>query len=750
MTDVWRGDILLPGGESVKDVGFSTAYGTASPTLPAASLRYLSTVDVAKIPLYLASGPSCDVWTTSEASEAWFEAILLSQTATATAATVTGEQGWWTLARAQSPVGILVQVESQKLGVLKPRITEFLLYGTIAATHAVEGLATPPSSYDVQPGLLPELHVHAIPLSVDLLYQSAASTFVPLSPTATVDQPGDIGAQYLLQSHHSHTIPHSPKRKRDLFEEATLAKRKAKSKGGDGVAVVAAAQTTDLQRPHTHRKSASIDTKPARLTEARPSSAHGPVPRSTSQQLSRSPSINSDTRPLSRKETAELYGRRSHLSQVDTVSSQPKEFTTESRNKEALTKVVLAAMRMHGLQQRNKTKSRRASLTHGTDEAQASNKDMAAEDAAKDEEFKLIYHLTYKGAVLALRKYIAEKPLHAQPDRMRDLVEQFLTLFLNDPLSQPLPSDEPTNPVATPGVKQCGIFGSSHHASPFDLPSGMRRPPISRAQTDDQVYTGSPYTAVLLAVIRKKSIGGSLALYTCQYCKSCARHSIPCLLSLLDLRVVRKDHGPHTMKEVAPEHHSEGDELCPETVHVSRCSMGPGAVGVGQQGAPRYINTFFASWTDVFACLSMPCTERIGGRQVRHSRESSQWPELRTQAKDAEVLRSYGMKRWGALALSVPLMVVGYNARPRPPNSRVPAASPHRTFPNGIHPSSWQTQSCLSILAAQASFLPIAIPDPSRRSQSPATITHAQDLPRKPTAKKQALAGLVLTSCLIK
>ena len=87
---------------------------------------------------------------------------------------------------------------------------------------------------------------------------------------------------------------------------------------------------------------------------------------------------------------------------------------------------------------------------------------------------------------------MTEKPLHAQTDRMRDLVEQFLTLFLNDPLAEPLPSAEIANPVARPGIKQIGIFGSSHHASPFDLPSGMRRPPMMRAQTDGQVYTGSP------------------------------------------------------------------------------------------------------------------------------------------------------------------------------------------------------------------------------------------------------------------
>lgn len=39
---------------------------------------------------------------------------------------------------------------------------------------------------------------------------------------------------------------------------------------------------------------------------------------------------------------------------------------------------------------------------------------------------------------------------------------------------------------------------------------------------------------------------------------------------------------------------------------------------------------------------------------------------------------------------------------------------------------------------------------PSLRSQSPATFMHAQPLPRKPTAMKQTLAGLVFTSFLIK
>lgn len=489
------------------DIGFSTPHGTSAPAITATSLRFLSTVDTAKIPLYLAAGPSYDVWTTSEAAEAWFESILLSQPTTS--ASNDGTQEWWTLARAQSPIGILVQIQGSKVEASKPKVTEILFYGTISATSAVEGPPSPSSSHDTPNawiGLLPELRVHALPLSSDLLYQNPS--VLPPSPVpSTADPTVEIDAQYLHPVLQHHIVPTSPKRKRDLFEEATLAKRKGKGKQEGGIAA-AAARATEAQRPYAHRKSISTDSKASPFPDPRPSSAHGALSRPASRQLSRSPSVASDIRPTSRKDALDAPGRRSHLSRVDTISSQSAEPTTESRNKEALTKVVMAAMRMHGLQQRKKIKSGRASMAPGMEESQPALEEPTAEDTAKDEEYKQIYHQTYRGAVLALvritiaflyalltlfqRSHMSEKPLHAQPDRMRDLVEQFLTLFLNDPLAQPIPSDEPTNSAATPGVKQVGIFGSFHHASPFDLPSGMRRPPMMRAQTDGQVYTGSP------------------------------------------------------------------------------------------------------------------------------------------------------------------------------------------------------------------------------------------------------------------
>lgn len=393
-----------------------------------------------------------------------------------------------------------------------------LFYGTIAAAPAAEGLPTPPSSQDAPnapPGSLPELCVHALPLSSDLLYQSAASAVVPPSPTTETTE---FEAQYLPPVREPSAALKSPKRKRDLFEEATLARRKAKGRGGVGVAAAAAAVAHhgESQHPYASRKSISTDAKPSPLPDSRPSSAHGALPRPASRPLSRSPSISSDIRPLSRRDTAETNGRRSLLSRVDTISSpQPEEPTTESRNKEALTKVVLAAMRMHGLQQRRKGKQR----APGLDDSQPATDQVTAEDdAAKDEEYKQIYHQTYRGAALALvrstiylnrlvlhtdappqRNHISSAPLHAQPDRLRDLVEQFLTLFLTDPLAERPPSVEaqPAQPAgSTPagGTKTPGGFRAADRGGVFDLPSGMRRPPIARAQTDGSVYvcTGSP------------------------------------------------------------------------------------------------------------------------------------------------------------------------------------------------------------------------------------------------------------------
>jgi len=312
-------------------------------------------------------------------------------------------QDWWTCARSQSPIGIIVQVEGGIAVGNSPRITELLFYGTIAAPSKA-GLPTPPSSSPEvaqdRSGGLPELRVHALPLSSDLLYQTPLLAFSPLSPALSTSE-FRVEPRFLpLAISPAAVLADSPKRKRDIFDEATQLQKKAQRKGGESVAA-AAGKGHESQAAYQHRKSMSIDSKLTPIPDIRPLSANGMLTRPPSRRLSRSPSISSDIRPLSRKGVPEGHARRSGLSQVATVSLQPEEPTTESRNKEALSRVVMAAMRMYGLEQRKKSKPTLSSVALGIESKPLSAEEVA-DGAAKDEEYKLIYHQTFKGAILAL------------------------------------------------------------------------------------------------------------------------------------------------------------------------------------------------------------------------------------------------------------------------------------------------------------------------------------------------------------
>jgi hypothetical protein len=158
----WNGDIVLPDATTipgsfhslpahslpvsipakrVADVILTWPKAARVPALPASSLHFLSTVDPARIPLYLAAGPSLDVCTTTDATQAWFESLLLSAPAgpahTASADGVL-ELEWWARPRSQAPIGFLVQVQVQGLPAPDEKqrvaVTELLFYGSVAKT----------------------------------------------------------------------------------------------------------------------------------------------------------------------------------------------------------------------------------------------------------------------------------------------------------------------------------------------------------------------------------------------------------------------------------------------------------------------------------------------------------------------------------------------------------------------------------------------------------------------------------------
>jgi len=104
----------------------------------------------------------------------------------------------------------------------------------------------------------------------------------------------------------------------------------------------------------------------------------------------------------------------------------------------------MAGMRLYGYQQRKKTNIvRRGSASPSSGDAEA---EQESAEAAKDEEYKLVYHQTYKGAVFAFRRSIASTPLQTQPNKIRDTVDRLLAIFCTDPLAAPEVA------IASPGL----------------------------------------------------------------------------------------------------------------------------------------------------------------------------------------------------------------------------------------------------------------------------------------------------------
>lgn len=352
-------------------------------------------VDVARIPLYLAVGPPLDVYSQSDATQEWFSALLPGGHVPEKDA----EPWWQQTSTAQSPIGILIEIHQGANSTSCPAITEILFYAAISDVSA-----NPTSS---PTDATTAVTIKALPLSSDLFHKLPAVTTPPLSPQLPVPSDSDplsITGEFLpplfpdpKEAHHQHT------RKRQsvssLFDEATERRKRARRKGGEGISAAAASAsakpiTARPPPPVQHRRSVSDVLDPAKSAAgSRPGSSEG-------RPLSRSPSLSGDA-IIGRKAATE-GGKRSAsgLSRVTSVTEGSAageaegQQTVESRNKDVISRLVMAGMRMYGLQQRKKT-GRKGSMA-GAEEV------VTPEDAAKDEEYKLVYHQAYRGTVFAM------------------------------------------------------------------------------------------------------------------------------------------------------------------------------------------------------------------------------------------------------------------------------------------------------------------------------------------------------------
>lgn len=385
------------------------------------------------------------VTTSSTQLAAWFSSVLLSPEQTQTPA------NWWETARFDSSLGILASIDGD-VPALKSgsKPTEVFFYASQG--RGANNPLTPPASSPVEDGTEDghSLSVHAAVLSSELLYQTSGTP--PLKSSDQVDE--DIAEARFITPRHVEEgeIIHKPLTKKrksvsDAFDEANERRRKAKRHGGESVAAAAAAKSEPNLPTLKHRRSTSaagtvfIQTRPH----------------------SRSPSVSSSRPPTARPPSEAPPKRTSTLSRMQSTAGLPSEIepTTEDKNKETITRVVMAGMRLFGLSQ---SKSRKSTTTDGTSPTAPGS---PAENArAKDEEYKLVYHAVYKGVCFAFRQHIASKPLHLFSEALRDAVDKLLTLYCNDPIGEGLAGEE--DRITPGGRKAFGSAGLEKEMEAFD------------------------------------------------------------------------------------------------------------------------------------------------------------------------------------------------------------------------------------------------------------------------------------------
>lgn len=396
-------------------------------------------------------GRPFEVETGSDETESWFSSILLhSQDDREDIST------WWQNAATDSPLGVLVSVTEPALSSdgrsgLKP--TELLFYAASDEEDIVTWPLTPPESSPNQPhsqtGHTRSLRLYALPLSSQLLYNGRTE---PTPPTPPEADDADIEPTFLP---HCSTIPdvgeevinRPPVRKRrninDAFDEATERRRKARRKGGEGVAAAAASHVKNEDSLPTlkHRRSTSNASVPL---QSRP--------------LSRASSIGSAKPTGLREQSVAALSRPSGLSQAQSISGPPElpaEITVEQKNRDLVSKMVMAGMRLYGLHQ-SKSRKSRSNSTAASPAVDASFEEIEAE-RKNDEEFKLIYHQVYKGTCFAMRQHMSVLSLQQHTEALRDTVDRLLAVFCTDPLVND--GEEGTADGYTPGGRKA--FGSS-------------------------------------------------------------------------------------------------------------------------------------------------------------------------------------------------------------------------------------------------------------------------------------------------
>lgn len=416
---VWNGNLRLDDSNEIRGSLFENALQNEMLT-PSADIRisapsakhglpndctlqFLSHVETLRIPLHLIFGNRLDVWTTDAETDTWFSNLLLSSDHAQDQA-----QEWWHSASLESPLGILAAVKlADTSKIIQPRITEILFYA--ARKHVQQGdLDT--SSHDDASSPNPELGLYALPLSSDLLLFNDTDITPPASPILDGSDQDAANGRFVPRPWDEPTLRQRRKTALDSTFSAASDRRKRHS-GASVSAAAASAQNSPSLLPS--------------LPRLKSEASRGSVPLLT-RPKSRSPSIASLRRDPTLPEQRRVA---SGLSQATPAPPPSEADLLQQKNKDMVSKVVLAGLRVWGFTA-SKRKKRASTSTSAAPEP------LDAAEEAKEEEYKLLYHHVYKSTCFAFRATISKEDLSGREfaDRVRDTVDALLVILCKDPM----------------------------------------------------------------------------------------------------------------------------------------------------------------------------------------------------------------------------------------------------------------------------------------------------------------------------
>ena len=433
----------------------SLAGGPQISTTPNATLTFLSFVDIANIPLYLFAGPSLHVYTNCESTEAWLSKHLLASSPDRSDGSEDNVP-WWTQPNAQSEIGVLLQFSENSCTYgRETRVTEVLIYAAMQreGSSGESRPLTPPRSSSPAAGtsdhvfstghtlvgmrVYAQLISSAIQDSIEQFEEHARILPSESSPSiARFLTPPPDGTQV------QKTAPGKRLRVETLFDDAARQTKKVLKRGGESVAKVMAginelpSQLTEQRMSTKSKGDVTTGLVESPTVYKQPPSARLPG-------LSRSMSMISPREFEEKLSDPRFTGpnmkKRSSLNCVTSLASidiegkkspVPEDMNPiERQNKDSLTKVIMAGMRLYGFESKRKANHGRSI---SIDTSRASTPSYLDNEQGDEAEYKNMYHQTFKAAAFVFRRSIRVESISQQ--LMRDIVDRLLALFCNDPV----------------------------------------------------------------------------------------------------------------------------------------------------------------------------------------------------------------------------------------------------------------------------------------------------------------------------